>query len=135
MAFVPSCPALKLSVVMKKEHLEIITEPSRTPRIPASPLDRAPAPNGHLRWPETLVARNSAWRKVMALCGSVVLSVCPRGREACSVANCRLRPFCACARADQAAENRTENRVWLAVGILGMVVIALALAWSLTQQR
>ncbi len=61
--------------------------------------------------------------------GKTSLRVCPWEQSSpCPKVNCRLAPFCACARADWAAAKKTEGRVWAVVAGCGGLVLAIALA-------
>ena len=63
------------------------------------------------------------------LIGKTVLRVCPWEESSpCPKGNCRLQPFCACARADWAAAKKAEGRVWALVAGCSVLVLAIALA-------
>ncbi len=61
--------------------------------------------------------------------GRTALRACRwRASKPCPKVNCVLQPFCACARADWAAAQKAEGRVWAVVGACGALVLAIALA-------
>ena len=84
---------------------------------------------------ETRAASHSRWARMKSLCGRVILLVCPQGRKECQSLHCRLQPFCACARLDHAAAIQVESRIWITLGALSFLIIAVALALAIFQRR
>jgi hypothetical protein len=56
----------------------------------------------------------------------LINKLCP-AKAPCENTTCWARPLCECAKAEWAANNRFEGRVWMAIGVLAVIALVVAL--------